>query len=141
MSIAHDFDLTHLDHLLRRFGTRPRAIDLDTLLLELLHALQADHLDRLPLPGQGRTLDRWRALARVAGCDLSLAKLYEGHTDALAILAECGAAHHAGEGIWGVWAAEPPDARTRIVAQDGEEFACKAAKPGVQGRCRSIARS
>lgn len=133
MSIVQDFDLSNLDRLLRRFGTRPRAIDLDTLLLELLHALQADHLDRLPLPGQGRTLDRWRALARVAGCDLSLAKLYEGHTDALAILAECGAAHHAGEGIWGVWAAEPPDARTHIIAQHGERVRLQGRKAWCSG--------
>lgn len=133
MSNIQDFDLSNLDHLLRRFSGRPRAIDLDTLLLELLHALQADHLDLLPLPGQGRTLDRWRALARVAGCDLSLAKLYEGHTDALAILAECGAAHHAGEEIWGVWAAEPPDARTHIVAQDGERVRLRGRKAWCSG--------
>ncbi|CAK15549.1 acyl-CoA dehydrogenase family protein [Pseudomonas entomophila] len=133
MSIAQDFDLTHLDRLLRRFGARPLTINLDTLLPELLHALHADHLDLLPLPGQGRTLERWRALARVAGCDLSLAKLYEGHTDALAILAECGAAHHAGEGIWGVWAAEPPDARTRIVARDGEQVRLQGRKAWCSG--------
>lgn len=121
MSIIQDFDLTNLDRLLRRFGARPQAIDLDTLLPELLQAMQADHLDLLPLPGQGQTLKRWQTLARVAGCDLTLAKLYEGHTDALAILAECGAAHHAQDGIWGVWAAEPPDARARIVERhDGQ---------------------
>lgn len=121
MSIVQDFDLTNLDRLLRRFGARPQAIDLDTLLPELLQAMQADHLDLLPLPGQGQTLKRWQTLARVAGCDLTLAKLYEGHTDALAILAECGAAHHAQDGIWGVWAAEPPDARARIVERhDGQ---------------------
>jgi hypothetical protein len=45
-------------------------------------------LDLLPGPGQGRTLQRWRMLARVAADDLALAKLYESHTDALAILAE-----------------------------------------------------
>ena len=36
--------------------------------------------DRVPWPAQGRTLMRWRALAEVAAHDLSLAKLYEGHT-------------------------------------------------------------
>lgn len=52
--------------------------------------LIAAGLDRLPLPGAGHgaTLERWRCLAVVAGHDLSLLKLYEGHTDALAILAE-----------------------------------------------------
>jgi len=43
-------------------------------------------VDRLPLPGHGATLARWRALAAVGAHDLSLAKLFEGHTDALAIL-------------------------------------------------------
>ena len=42
----------------------------------------------LPLPGGGRTRERWAALADLAEEDLSLARLAEGHADALAILAE-----------------------------------------------------
>ncbi|WP_153788552.1 acyl-CoA dehydrogenase family protein [Pseudomonas sp. EMN2] len=124
---------TPFDQLLHRLATRSRPLELEPLLRELLQTLQREHHDLLPLPGQGRTLDRWRALARVAGCDLSLAKLYEGHTDALAILAECGVAHHAGEGIWGVWAAEPPDARTRIVARDGDRVRLRGRKAWCSG--------
>ena len=45
----------------------------------------------LPLPGGGRTRERWAVLAQLAEEDLSLARLAEGHTDALAILAELGA--------------------------------------------------
>jgi hypothetical protein len=45
----------------------------------------------LPQPGAGRTRERWAALAELAEEDLSLARLAEGHTDALAILAELGA--------------------------------------------------
>ncbi|MGF6722341.1 alkylation response protein AidB-like acyl-CoA dehydrogenase [Paraburkholderia sp. GAS41] len=67
--------------------------------------------DRLPLPGSGRTLDRWRALAAVAARDLGLVKLFEGHTDALAILAELDGAAPPPASLWGVWAAEAPDAR------------------------------
>ncbi|MES3709429.1 acyl-CoA dehydrogenase [Pseudomonas putida] len=126
-------DFAHLDRLLHRFGTRSRAIDLDPLLPELLQALRAEQLDLLPLPGHGRTLERWRALARVAGCDLGLAKLYEGHTDALAVLAECGAAQHAHDGIWGMWAAEPPDARAHIVARDGERVQLQGRKAWCSG--------
>lgn len=126
-------DFAHLDRLLHRFGTRSRAIDLDPLLPELLQALRAEQLDLLPLPGHGRTLERWRALARVAGCDLGLAKLYEGHTDALAILAECGAAQHAHDGIWGMWAAEPPDARAHIVARHGERVQLQGRKAWCSG--------
>ena len=51
-----------------------------------LKALQAEGLDRLPLPGSGQTLERFSRLAQVAGHDLRLCKLFEGHTDALAII-------------------------------------------------------
>lgn len=64
---------------------------------------------QLPLPGSGRTEDRFAGLAEVAAKDLSLARLFEGHTDALAILAE--AALKPAAGRYGVWAAEPPDGR------------------------------
>ena len=77
---------------------------------ELLRRIVAGGLDRLPPPGHGATAQRWRALAEVAGHDLSLLKLYEGHTDALAILAELGASA-APDTLWGVWCAEPPDGR------------------------------
>jgi hypothetical protein len=65
--------------------------------------------DQLPLPACGLTLQRWQCLAQVARHDLSLAKLYESHTDALAILAELGGPSQPGAS-WGVWCAEPPDA-------------------------------
>ncbi|WP_162064652.1 acyl-CoA dehydrogenase [Burkholderia sp. THE68] len=76
-----------------------------------LRALIDAGLDRLPLPGHGNTPERWRALGTVAAFDLSLVKLYEGHTDALAILAELDAAHADEGSAWAVWAAEPPSAR------------------------------
>jgi hypothetical protein len=62
----------------------------------------------LPLPGGGRTRERWAVLADLAGEDLSLARLAEGHADALAILAELGAATPPAGSRWGVWAAQPP---------------------------------
>jgi hypothetical protein len=69
--------------------------------------------DALPLPGAGATLARWRALAAVGAHDLALAKLFEGHTDALAILHELGQqALGTNRSIWGVWAAEAPEGRT-----------------------------
>ncbi|MBA2409045.1 MAG: acyl-CoA dehydrogenase [Gammaproteobacteria bacterium] len=86
-----------------------------------LQALIDANLDRLPLPGQGQTLTRWRSLAQVAGYDLSLVKLYEGHTDALAIMAELNAEPAPAGSTWGMWAAEPPNARVRVTASmDGE---------------------
>jgi len=67
----------------------------------------------LPLPAGGQTLERWRGLAAVAAEDLSLAKLFESHADALAILAELDVPVAAGT-RWAVWAAEPPQARLAI---------------------------
>ena len=69
---------------------------------------------RLPLPGSGETLRRWQALGDVAARDLALAKLFEGHTDALAIMAELGAAEVDPASVWGTWAAEPPSARLEL---------------------------
>jgi hypothetical protein len=84
-----------------------------------LRSLHVRGLARLPLPGRGHTVERWSALAAVAATDLALVKLYEGHTDALAILTELGAHRFTAAGIWGVWAADPP--RQRVIATlDGE---------------------
>lgn len=126
-------DQPRLDTLLCHFSSRSLTIDRDPLLLELLQALHSERLDLLPLPGQGHTLERWQALAQVGSCDLSLAKLYEGHTDALAILAECGDAQLACDGIWGVWAAEPPDARARIVERAAQRVRLQGRKAWCSG--------
>lgn len=64
-----------------------------------------------PLPGSGATAERWRALHDLGATDLPLARLAEGHADAVAVLAELdGPAPGAGERL-GVWAAEPPSGR------------------------------
>ncbi|MET0496171.1 MAG: acyl-CoA dehydrogenase, partial [Actinoplanes sp.] len=61
----------------------------------------------LPLPGHGRTAERLLGLSALARRDLVLARLGEGHADALAILLELGsppsAAQRSQRG--GVWAA------------------------------------
>ena len=58
-----------------------------------------------PLPGQGATATRFEALAEVAADDLALARLIEGHADALAILAEAGRRPRRAAATYGVWAA------------------------------------
>ncbi|MFD4628418.1 acyl-CoA dehydrogenase [Streptomyces sp. NPDC058284] len=61
----------------------------------------------VPLPGRG-TARRFAALTALGRRDLSLARLAEGHLDAVAILDElAGSSPGAGE-RWGVWAARPP---------------------------------
>ena len=74
------------------------------------YAVKSGRLN-LPLPGGGRTRERWAVLAELAEEDLCLARLAEGHADALAILAELGAAPPPAGSRWGVWAAQPPGPR------------------------------
>ncbi|MCO8161869.1 acyl-CoA dehydrogenase [Pseudomonas sp. 21LCFQ010] len=83
---------------------------------ECLRAMVSQGLDQLPLPASGQTLARWQALAEVAGHSLGLCKLYEGHTDALAIIQELDAPAVPNGSTWGMWAAEPPQARLRVSA-------------------------
>ena len=68
----------------------------------------------LPLPGGGNTALRHRMLQRFGERDLSLARIAEAHTDALAILAEAGCVARPGA-LYGVWAADA--ANSRVHAQ------------------------
>ncbi|EJN09530.1 hypothetical protein [Herbaspirillum sp. YR522] len=94
--------------------------DLPDLVGELLCQLVDDGLDALPLPGEGDTLHRWRVLAAVSGLDLSLAKLFEAHTDALSILAQAGEDDLPHLAVWGVWCAESPQAMLKVQALPNE---------------------
>jgi len=71
-------------------------------------AAAADGRLDLPLPGGGETRQRQAALAGLAAEDLSLARLAEGHADAVAILAELDGPPAPPGSRWGVWAAQPP---------------------------------
>lgn len=127
MTMASAVPLHTLQGALERGNEAPAA--------ERLQQLVEQGLDAIPLPASGQTLARWRALALVARHDLSLAKLYEGHTDALAILGELNAASKAPpHSTWGVWAAEAPGARVMItpavdgrVRLEGEKHWCSGA--------------
>jgi alkylation response protein AidB-like acyl-CoA dehydrogenase len=95
----------------------------------LVAACAAGELD-LPLPGSGRTLDRFRRLARLGAADPVQARLGEGHADAIAILRELNGP--AGdEHVWGVWAARPDSLRARYVdgswSVTGERAWCSGA--------------
>ncbi len=74
---------------------------------QLVGSLATGELE-FPLPGTGRTAERFAALCAVAEQDLSLARLAEGHADALAVLAELAGPAPGPADRWGVWAAEPP---------------------------------
>lgn len=89
---------------------------------EALSELVRDGHARLPLPGHGATLARWQALAAVGAHDLPLAKVFEGHTDALAILheAQAHALADTQQATWGTWCAETPDARLALLSIDNQ---------------------
>lgn len=63
----------------------------------------------LPLPGRGATWTRWEALAEIGSFDLSVARLSEGHADAVAIMREADMTPPP-ECRLGVWAAGPLEA-------------------------------
>ena len=73
------------------------------MLQRLLEVVSA--FARLPLPGHGDTLERFEILASLAEEDLSLARLGEGHADALAILNESSRTVQHPSSTYGVWAA------------------------------------
>jgi hypothetical protein len=61
--------------------------------------LAADYGRLLPHPGCGETERRWAVLAAVGEHNLTVARVLEAHSDALAILIEAGAAN-AGRHVW-----------------------------------------
>ena len=100
---------------------------------DLLDLLIQARLDDLPMPAAGFTLERWQALVEVARFDLSLAKQYEGHTDALAIIGEIGGIGRLDSGSWGVWAAEVPHARAIVSGPGDGSFYVNGAKAWCSG--------
>lgn len=81
----------------------------------------------LPAPGGGETRRRFETLAAVAAESPAVARLYEAHTDARAILEELGGVAPA-EALLGVWAAEPPG--SLVEARDD---VLRGAKPYASG--------
>lgn len=88
----------------------------------------------LPLPGRGRTLERWERLAGWARRDLVAARLAEAHADAVAIAHDLGLPGLVEEGTrWGVWAAEPPRPVLRAVPSGGGGWTLRGIKPWCSG--------
>ncbi len=88
-------------------------------IVQRLRDLIAAGLDRIPPPGNGSTQKRWQCLAQVAGRDLALVKLYESHTDALAILQEIDTRHVPKPGVvYAVWASESRAQPLKIRGRD-----------------------
>ena len=100
---------------------------------QFAHQLVDLGLLALPLPGDGQTPERFRALIALGIADCVLARLAEGHADAIAILAEL-QGPDPGEGrLWGVWAAQPPG-RAGLEAHRTEEgWRLEGEKPYCSG--------
>jgi hypothetical protein len=84
--------------------------------------------ENLPYPASGQTYQRWQLFAQIAGYDLSLAKLFESHCDALSILNELGYSQEIDHQIWAIWAAEGGPRPIRI-----ENNHCSGIKPWCSG--------
>lgn len=97
--------------------------------------LDAGELD-LPAPGSGRTAMRWWKLAALTENDVVAGRLAEAHTDAMAILAELGGTSAALQAdatqLWGVWAAEAPQAVV-TVREDGGRTLLEGTKAWCSG--------
>jgi len=83
----------------------------DQLRHDILLSLVA-YSDDIPYPASDNTpgsmtntLIRWQVLAYVASIDLTIAKWFESHLDALSILNELGY-EQSTAGLWAIWAAE-----------------------------------
>jgi hypothetical protein len=79
-------------------------------LAERVRALQWQGGLELPLPAAGASAQRHHALVQFGRMDLSVARIVEAHTDAIAILAEDGRAGQL-NALYGVWASDGPQSR------------------------------
>jgi alkylation response protein AidB-like acyl-CoA dehydrogenase len=95
------------------------------------HWLDSGRLE-LPLPASGRTAERWQRLAKLAEDDIAAARIAEAHIDAVAIIHALGGKPPNSGQLWGVWAAESPDAV--LTATDiGGEFLLNGTKVWCSG--------
>lgn len=103
---------------------------------ELRHRSAA--LAGLPLPGQGRTAERFHALWDLGSVDLTLGRLGEAHADGHAILGEADR-HDLTEldgspCVFGVWASDPPDGEVTL-EREGAGWRLHGTKRWCSGAC------
>jgi alkylation response protein AidB-like acyl-CoA dehydrogenase len=86
----------------------------------------------LPLPGKGATGARHAALMGWGATDLSLARIAEAHTDALAILAEAQKRARPGT-LYGVWASDGPAGRLSYTCSSNGDLHLRGVKQFCSG--------
>src|ERR1700722_4523598 len=97
----------------------------------LAHAQAAGEL-ALPLPGRGATPLRHGVLKRWGAKNLSLARIAEAHTDALAILAEAGQSPRA-DRLYGVWASDGAAGRLTYARLANGDYVLQGSKQFCSG--------
>ena len=95
-------------------------------------------LAELPLPGLGRTAERFGALWDLGSVDLTLGRLGEAHADGHAILGEADR-HDLAEldgsaWVFGVWASDPPDGQVTL-EREGAGWRLQGTKRWCSGAC------
>lgn len=126
--------MAHTHASVAALKTALAALDRNEAPAVTLKELVRQGLDKLPLPGSGDTLERWQALCAVAEHDLSLAKLYEGHTDALAVMSELAPwATPVADATWGMWAAESPACRAVLEESGADSVRLNGGKQWCSG--------
>jgi hypothetical protein len=109
-------------HILAALRTHLQQHDRPGRTYETLQTLIDEGFDTVPYPGTGETRARWQMLAEVATFDLCLAKLYESHIDALAILHELeGPPGPLEAGMRAVWCSESAQARVTLTPRGGND--------------------
>ncbi|WP_077085938.1 acyl-CoA dehydrogenase family protein [Mycobacterium rhizamassiliense] len=96
------------------------------------HWLDSGRLE-MPLPASGRTAERWQRLASLAEDDIAAARIAEAHVDAVAILHELGGKPPDSNQLWGVWAAEAPDAVLKATSVGGGAYTLSGTKVWCSG--------
>ena len=97
-----------------------------------LRAFFAQGSLNIPALGHGQTSERHAALCAFGREDLSLARVVEAHTDAIAILAE--AAHAARpNSLYGVWASDGPGSQLHLMETASGESVLRGVKRYCSG--------
>lgn len=109
----------------------PEPLDSDADVGQTFSTMAVNGDFTLPVPGGGNTGQRFAALAEISAVDLSLGRLVEGHTDAVAILAEA-ARLPPPASVLGVWAARRGDTDVTATAVDAG-WRLRGRKPWASG--------
>lgn len=92
--------------------------------------LAREYGPHLPLPGRGDTALRFAVLSALGQANLTVARVFEAHTDATAILAESGPHEETSDdAAYGVFAAEGPGEPLRAQPDRNGQFRLKGVKP------------